>query len=430
MSDARIQKNQPSVDPQKLIEAVQAGDTSSVASLLEAGADPNATSYKGKTPLMRAASLGYVEVARVLLDAGADVNIRKENGATALTLAVFFGHTNLVGLLLARGADPSVPTQQGVPLENWARAAGFAEIAVLLSVAREASTNGPLFPSAGQFHAVVPLAELEGNAQAETPVVEDHLISQADVDEQEEPTLATRRRRGTTQSHPAVATRGRRALWSWPLIATSLAVLLVVGTILDLRWRASRIEAIAPATAEAVAGSASQESGPQIVQSNPEDSATQSAAPSASMEEAPPTLADENRAAAESNDERVAELGGGDDSEAKPEMKDRVEREGQAAAARLPARSTSDSESISASQTALSTRAPKRVTARESPALPTPSRPKAAATMSEPARRDERAIQRPRNAQRQRTPSRSREQAPQVSLPPPSVRSEKVIQWP
>lgn len=42
--------------------------------LLEAGADPNAPSNTGKSPLMRAATQGYTEVVRILLQYGADVN--------------------------------------------------------------------------------------------------------------------------------------------------------------------------------------------------------------------------------------------------------------------------------------------------------------------------------------------------------------------
>ena len=58
----------------------------------------------GLTPLMEAASGGYVEVGRVLLDKGADVNASPVPSSkdTALTIAADKGHFRFAELLIQR----------------------------------------------------------------------------------------------------------------------------------------------------------------------------------------------------------------------------------------------------------------------------------------------------------------------------------------
>lgn len=69
----------------------------------------------GLTPLMEAASGGYVEVGRVLLDKGADVNAPPVPSSrdTALTIAADKGHYRFVELLLHRGASVDVKNKKG-----------------------------------------------------------------------------------------------------------------------------------------------------------------------------------------------------------------------------------------------------------------------------------------------------------------------------
>ena len=69
----------------------------------------------GLTPLMEAASGGYVEVGRVLLDKGADVNAPPVPSSrdTALTIAADKGHYRFVELLLHRTASVDVKNKKG-----------------------------------------------------------------------------------------------------------------------------------------------------------------------------------------------------------------------------------------------------------------------------------------------------------------------------
>jgi len=63
----------------------------------------NTKNERGKTALMYAASLAYLDIARVLLDRGADVNTKTKSGRTALKLAAGQNHT-IVQLLKQAGA--------------------------------------------------------------------------------------------------------------------------------------------------------------------------------------------------------------------------------------------------------------------------------------------------------------------------------------
>ena len=90
-----------------LLQAVRTGRLASVRAHLEGGADVNAASASGVTPLIEAASAGRTEVARVLLDAGAAVDARDRLGRTALDVAETTGRADLVRLLRSRGARGS-----------------------------------------------------------------------------------------------------------------------------------------------------------------------------------------------------------------------------------------------------------------------------------------------------------------------------------
>ena len=86
-----------------------------VSLLLDRKANVEHRAKTGLTPLMEAASGGYIEVGRVLLDKGADVNAAPVPSSrdTALTIAADKGHLKFVELLLQRGAAVEVKNKKG-----------------------------------------------------------------------------------------------------------------------------------------------------------------------------------------------------------------------------------------------------------------------------------------------------------------------------
>lgn len=98
---------------QLLVEAVQRGAAETVAALIDAGADINARTPNGRTPLMFAAVTGNVRIVEMLLKSGADVNAQALDGSTALIKACLWGHADTVEQLLAYGADRELESDDG-----------------------------------------------------------------------------------------------------------------------------------------------------------------------------------------------------------------------------------------------------------------------------------------------------------------------------
>lgn len=98
------------------------GDEECVRLLLERGADPNAKSLYGDTPLVRATAAGERNIAVLLLAAGADPNLRCAGEITALHWAAEH-HDDMTRLLLDAGADPMARTAEGDTPLHWAATA-------------------------------------------------------------------------------------------------------------------------------------------------------------------------------------------------------------------------------------------------------------------------------------------------------------------
>ena len=70
-----------------MLIAVERGDVPIVKIILAAGADPNGSRRKIRSPLMAAAAAGRPELVQMLLGKKALVNLRLESGETALKLS-------------------------------------------------------------------------------------------------------------------------------------------------------------------------------------------------------------------------------------------------------------------------------------------------------------------------------------------------------
>lgn len=108
--------------------------------LLEAGAEPNARDKRGGTALMR--SVRDIKKVRLLLEYGADVNARGPLGVTALMIAAQrVGASDVVKLLLAHEGDPTTADAAGVTPLMYATNFGDLE-SVKALVAAGADVNG------------------------------------------------------------------------------------------------------------------------------------------------------------------------------------------------------------------------------------------------------------------------------------------------
>lgn len=108
-----------------------------VRALLELGADVRPASRSGGfTPLHSAVAddTGTVakEIVRMLLDAGADPNAKSAGGGTPLHTAAFVGDVEITKLLLAAGADPLQTDAKGRTALDVARERDRTEAAALL----------------------------------------------------------------------------------------------------------------------------------------------------------------------------------------------------------------------------------------------------------------------------------------------------------
>jgi len=73
--------------------------------LLESGADVNAKSNSGSTPLHEACEDGHLELANMLVENGADIRAKKNDGSTPLHSACEDGHLEVAMWLVENGAD-------------------------------------------------------------------------------------------------------------------------------------------------------------------------------------------------------------------------------------------------------------------------------------------------------------------------------------
>ncbi|MCA0175347.1 MAG: ankyrin repeat domain-containing protein [Proteobacteria bacterium] len=89
--------------------------------LLARGAKVN---QDGWTALHYACSQIELAPAQILLDAGADANARSPNGTTPLMMAARYGGLDQLTLLLARGANPRLRNARGLSVADFARDAG------------------------------------------------------------------------------------------------------------------------------------------------------------------------------------------------------------------------------------------------------------------------------------------------------------------
>lgn len=88
----------------ELIEATSQGDAKKFNALVHQGLDVNVSNQDGRTILMDAVEVEYLNFVRVLIRAGADVNAKDKDGKTALQIALAKNNPEIIQLLKEAGA--------------------------------------------------------------------------------------------------------------------------------------------------------------------------------------------------------------------------------------------------------------------------------------------------------------------------------------
>jgi ankyrin repeat protein len=96
--------------------------------LIDGGADVNAKSQGGHTPLMFAAALNQDELVEAMIQRGANVNAENEAGQTALMAAAAHGYARVADVLLARGANLTSRAKDGKTALAMAKEGGHKDI--------------------------------------------------------------------------------------------------------------------------------------------------------------------------------------------------------------------------------------------------------------------------------------------------------------
>lgn len=94
--------------------------------LLQEGANPNIADNRGRTPLIAAVEIGFVEGVEALVEAGARMDIANETGETPLIAAVHARNIELIEVLVSAGADPDRADNAGRTARDYAGMPGVS----------------------------------------------------------------------------------------------------------------------------------------------------------------------------------------------------------------------------------------------------------------------------------------------------------------
>ena len=105
-ANVNAQRSDDKVTP--LILSADCNNFLAVNLLLDHGADANIASADGNSPMHRAVSNGFFDIAKRLIEKGSDVNLQNKEGITPLFLGVKNKHEQLIKLLIENEADVNI----------------------------------------------------------------------------------------------------------------------------------------------------------------------------------------------------------------------------------------------------------------------------------------------------------------------------------
>ena len=126
---------------EQLIQAAEAGDTTTVQQLLNEGADINGRDALGRTPVMAATHGNQVDVVRLLIQAGADINIRDNRMDNPFLYAGAEGLLEILKLAMDAGADTRLTNRFGGTALIPAAERGHVEIVQELLTRTDVDVN-------------------------------------------------------------------------------------------------------------------------------------------------------------------------------------------------------------------------------------------------------------------------------------------------
>lgn len=125
-----------------VLAAVRSGRAESVREALASGAEVNAASADGTTPLIEAAGTRHPEIVELLLESGAAVDAVNRYGMTALHLAARGADARAVTALLSAGADPAIAMAEGETALMAAAKSGNPEVVAALLTGGQTAASG------------------------------------------------------------------------------------------------------------------------------------------------------------------------------------------------------------------------------------------------------------------------------------------------
>lgn len=109
-------------DNYNLLIAADRADSLSIKLLLGRGADINATTVEGVTPLMYATEKGNLDIIRLLVERKADINKKPYNGITALMVAAKNNYYDVAEYLVSQKAQLNIRDSEGITAVHYAAA--------------------------------------------------------------------------------------------------------------------------------------------------------------------------------------------------------------------------------------------------------------------------------------------------------------------